>query len=98
MWEIVSEDPVRWQRLTRALSAIGKGKGYEPQLLLEGYDWESIGRGVVVDVGGSDGSMAVLIAKRFPQLNCVVQDLAALVEEGKSKLPADLFDRVKFMS
>ena len=98
MWEVYAENPDRGKKFGRAMGAMAKVRGYEPHLLLEGYPWEDIGTGVVVDVGGSQGSVAISIAQRFPQLKCVVQDLPEVVEEGKTRLPSELIDRVKFQA
>ena len=80
------------------MSANSSAKGYEPHLLLNGYPWESIGKGVVVDLGGSQGSVAISIAERYPQLNCVVQDLPKVIEQGQAALPKELAGRVSFMA
>ncbi|KAK3349706.1 O-methyltransferase-domain-containing protein [Lasiosphaeria hispida] len=40
-----------------------------------GFDWAALGTGVVVDIGGGNGHNAVGIAKSFPQLEFIVQDL-----------------------
>lgn len=98
MWQVFADDEVRGQKFARHMSGIGKAKGYEPHYLLDGYPWESIGDGVVVDVGGSHGKVAMSIAERFPRLECVVQDLPEAIEEGRSILPVNLSDRVSFMA
>lgn len=73
------------------------GPGLEPRHVLNGFDWESLGKGLVVDVGGSHGSLSIAIAREFPLLKCVVQDKPEVVSLGKSSLSADLLDRVTFM-
>ena len=98
MWEVFAENQERGQKFARAMSAVGKAKGYEPQLLLDGYPWETLGNGTVVDVGGSHGSVVISVAQCFPQLKCIVQDLPEVVEEGRAKVPTDLSDRIAFMA
>ena len=78
--------------------SVGNAKGYEPHLLLDAYDCQSVGSGTVVDVGGSHGSVAITIAERFPRIRCVVQDLPEVVDEGRAKLPAALASHVKSMA
>ena len=82
------------------MSSQGKVRGYEPHLILDGYPWETIGggTGTIVDVGGSLGTEAISIVRRFPGLTCVVQDKPSVVEEGKSKLPKELSSSVVFMA
>lgn len=73
-------------------------KGYEPSLLLQGFPWATLGEGTVVDLGGSHGSVMINLAKGFPKLKCIVQDLAEVVAEGESKLPVDVAGRVSFQA
>ena len=77
------------------MSSLDKQKGYEPSLLLNNYPWAD--KQLVVDVGGSHGTVMINIAREFPHIKCVVQDLPDVVEEGKSKLPADVAGRVELM-
>lgn len=73
------------------------GPGLEPTHILNGFAWEALGKGVVVDVGGSHGSVSIAIAHNFPSLHCIVQDRAEIVAFGRHKLPPDLVNRVSFM-
>lgn len=45
----------------------------------------------------SDRPVSIGLAKRFPDLNFVVQDLPGVVDEGPSKVPAEIKDRFQFM-
>ena len=48
-----------------------------------GLDWKSIKNGsVVVDIGGGIGSATLILAKAFPHLRYVVQDLDKVVMEA----------------
>jgi hypothetical protein len=48
------------------------------------YDWKALAPGsVVVDVGGGLGTAIAPLARDFPQLQYVVQDLPGVIEEGK---------------
>ena len=96
MYNFFKEHPQRGKKFAQAMSFVDKVKGYEPHFLLDNYPWER--NRTVVDVGGSHGTVAISIAKRFPNINCIVQDLPNVIEEGKAKLPADLVDRVTFMA
>ncbi|EMR87652.1 putative o- protein [Botrytis cinerea BcDW1] len=69
--------------------------GHSPAFLVQGYPWDSI-NGTVVDVGGSKGSISILLAKNFPTLNFIVQDLPGVIEGAESKLDATIAERVSF--
>lgn len=74
------------------------GPGLEASHILDGFDWTTIGKGSVVDIGGSHGSLSIAIAQRHPNVNFVVQDRAAVAREGRAKLPPQLANRVSFMA
>ena len=40
-----------------------------------GISWRNEQKAVVVDVGGSRGDISIMLARSFPNLRCVVQDL-----------------------
>ncbi|RYP62665.1 hypothetical protein DL770_009552 [Monosporascus sp. CRB-9-2] len=92
MYEILSEDPVRRERFGLYISQEKTGD----QGILDGYNWAD--KATMVDVGGSHGSVAISIAKRFPQIKCFVQDLPETVADGASRLPPGLQERVSFMA
>lgn len=51
---------------------------------LSGFDWSSLAPGSkVVDVGGGVGSTALVLAKEYPQLKVVVQDLPSTIAEAE---------------
>ena len=71
----------------------------EPHHIVDNYDWEKVvGRGLVVDVGGNRGQMAIPLAQRFPMLNVLVQDLDNVVEVAEELVPHDVKGRVGFMA
>lgn len=48
------------------------------------YNWKALPAGsLVVDVGGGIGSVTYAIAKNYPDIHFVVQDLPAVIDEGK---------------
>ena len=72
------------------MSWFNTGPGLETTHVLANYDWGAIGNGTVVDVGGSNGSVAIAIAQNFPRLSCIVQDRPEVVAEGRSRLSAEV--------
>ncbi|KAL9119135.1 MAG: hypothetical protein Q9187_004309 [Circinaria calcarea] len=53
---------------------------------------------MLVDIGGSLGFVCSRLAQSFPYLNFVVQDLPSAIESGRTQLPPELSDRIKFMA
>ena len=48
------------------------------------FDWASLSEGsVVVDVGGGIGTASIPLARDFPHLNVVIQDLPSVIEDAK---------------
>ncbi|KAI0175056.1 S-adenosyl-L-methionine-dependent methyltransferase [Pestalotiopsis sp. NC0098] len=69
--------------------------------LIENFDWKSLGNGLVVDVGGGDGEIAIGLAEEFPDLKFVVQDLPRFIDQGKEiakKLPSSIASRVELQA
>lgn len=73
-------------------------EGYKPFHLVDNYPWAAIGKGTVVDVGGSHGLFSLAIAERFPDLHCIVQDRPDIITESAKRLPDELVGRVTFMA
>ncbi|KAL1600858.1 hypothetical protein SLS60_007246 [Paraconiothyrium brasiliense] len=96
MWEYFRAHPEKGSRFAKAMSYSSGKKDHDTDLLLANVAWPD--DGVVVDVGGSHGSIAISIARRFPKVKCIVQDLPDVIQEGKKQLPADLGERVEFMA
>lgn len=94
MYDFFADHPDRGERFARYFSKPEPVATADE--ILDNYEWA--GKQKVVDVGGSHGAVAIGIARRFPAIQCVVQDLPGPVAEGESRLPKDLKDRVTFMA
>ena len=68
--------------------------GFKTSHVLHSFDWKSLGKATVVDVGGSHGEVCVELARKYPSLKFIVQDREELINESSS--PKDLGDRVRF--
>jgi hypothetical protein len=86
------------KRFKDAMSFLQTFPGLETSYVITGFDWASLGNATVVDVGGSHGLVSIDIARKFPALHFVVQDLPKVIEDAKKQVPADLADRVEFMA
>lgn len=80
------------------MRAFSTGSEYGTLDLMKNFDWESLGAGLVVDVGGSHGAVSLTLAERFPNLRFMVQDLQSVISE-LPVLPDDsIAARVSFMA
>ncbi|KAL8679031.1 MAG: hypothetical protein Q9186_004659 [Xanthomendoza sp. 1 TL-2023] len=98
IFDEISADPARDQRYADAMKYFAKDPSLEFHHVLEGYEWNALGEGTVVDIGGSNGSLGIAIAQRFPSLRCVVQDRPEIIGGCQESLPSDLHGRVSFMA
>jgi ubiquinone/menaquinone biosynthesis C-methylase UbiE len=69
--------------------------GMEPSLFVNSYDWTGVSK--VVDIGGSHGIVIIKLASKNPKIECIVQDVSKVVEEGKLLVTKDVAERVTFM-
>ncbi|KZT74224.1 S-adenosyl-L-methionine-dependent methyltransferase [Daedalea quercina L-15889] len=76
------------------LSMVGEGQMSSPSLLAD-FPWGSLGEATVVDIGGGVGSMCLELAKAFPDLRFVVEDLPVTIEKAKSVWSAECGDAVE---
>ncbi|KAL9110974.1 MAG: hypothetical protein Q9227_004589 [Pyrenula ochraceoflavens] len=74
-WGEIGKDPERARRFGGAMSCSTRGEGFSLRHLTESYPWGSIGSGTVVDIGGTHGHAAFALARKYPSLHLVVQDL-----------------------
>ncbi|KAK0663249.1 O-methyltransferase gsfB [Lasiodiplodia hormozganensis] len=98
MFVEIGRNPARAKRFGRAMHSLTGGEGYEVDYLVNGYPWDALGKATVVDVGGSHGFVPVALAKRFPDLRFVVQDLPKTVADGPAHIPPEFADRIEFQA
>lgn len=70
------------------------GEGFSLRHLTDGYPWVSIPFGSVIDLGSSHKNAAFALARKYPNLRLIVQDLPEVVASSKKKDGVD----VKFMA
>ncbi|RJE23609.1 o-methyltransferase [Aspergillus sclerotialis] len=61
----------------RCIAAEGSSSGV--RFLVDGFDWEGVGEGVVVDIGGSRGHVSLTLAENYQNLSFIVQDLPEVI-------------------
>ena len=92
--ELVARHPRRAANFANAMAFYGSM--IPPESPVQAFDWASLGKATVVDVGGAKGPASIALARAFPDLTLIVQDLESTVKEGRNLLPGDVQDRVSF--
>ncbi|KAK8123895.1 hypothetical protein PG999_003813 [Apiospora kogelbergensis] len=98
IYEVFAENPERARRFGNAMRSFTEGTGFEVSHVVNSYPWADHGNARVVDVGGSQGFVSIALARQFPTLNFIVQDLQSVVKAAKCDVPADVAGRVQFMT
>jgi hypothetical protein len=78
----LAKEPERARRFGGAMSCFTTGEQFSLQHLTSGYAWGDVA-GTVVDVGGSHGDAAFALARKYPHLKLVVQELPEVVANSK---------------
>ncbi|KAH8896371.1 S-adenosyl-L-methionine-dependent methyltransferase [Thozetella sp. PMI_491] len=106
IWRYGVESEVRGGRKGRraevfaeAMKAISKMAVTNYEAVLRQIDWQNIGDGTLIDLGGSTGHFAVAIAKLAPKLKIIVQDLPEVEASFNCNEELEGFrDRITFSS
>lgn len=98
MWDYLSKHPDSLHRFAAMMRFFSRRPGLEPHHVVGGYAWGDLPEGAtIVDVGGSHGAISIAIAREFPSVKLIVQDLdEAVIEEARKQRPADVADRVQY--
>ncbi|KAJ6554494.1 O-methyltransferase [Mycena capillaripes] len=81
-WLELPENQVRFRRFGMAMDASRRVS--PPAAAQHRFKWSSLSENtLIVDVGGGVGSVSLQIAKSNPKLRFLIQDTAAVVEQGK---------------
>ncbi|KAG6868849.1 hypothetical protein C0993_008978 [Termitomyces sp. T159_Od127] len=82
MWELFARDEMRARRFNIGMRGV---QALQPtDAILKAYEWNKLPAGsVVVDVGGGIGSTSLPLAREFPSLEIVVQDLQTAIQDGE---------------
>ncbi|KAF2013466.1 S-adenosyl-L-methionine-dependent methyltransferase [Aaosphaeria arxii CBS 175.79] len=92
MYEYYEQRPDKARRFAQAMSSWSQ---YERQFseLRSGFAWAGLNEGKVVDIGGGNGHVSVALARSFPSLQFVVQDISPHM---LSQAEEDLGHRISF--
>lgn len=99
-WEFIGSDPVRERRFGMTIKRVAHQPASSLKHIVAGFDWKSLGKASVIDVGGHIGDSAVTIAEAAPELRLIVQErpeVVAMAQDAKTTVvPAELQDRISF--
>ena len=84
-YAVLAQSPDRARRFGGAMSFFTTGEGFASRHLTDGYPWETIGAGTVVDIGGSHGDAAFALARKYPDMRLIVQEVPEVVANCKTE-------------
>jgi hypothetical protein len=91
-FDFLATKPERAKRFAGAMSSTSTAS---LDNLCNNFEWASLPQGgTIVDVGGSQGHVSIHLARKFPHLKFVVQDMPAVIEGAAEKIPEDVRKRV----
>ncbi|KAI0139823.1 sterigmatocystin 8-O-methyltransferase [Xylariaceae sp. FL1272] len=94
MYDVMAANPGRAQRFANSMIVTTSNPRYSAIHAATHYDWASLGKATVVDVGGGQGHIAIELLKHFDNLSVIVQDLQSGVEGAR--VPPELEGRLTF--
>ncbi|CAG8971742.1 hypothetical protein HYALB_00007222 [Hymenoscyphus albidus] len=97
MFDWLGKNPEKARRFTSAISTLVPS-GQAAAFLTKAFDWSSLCKSTVVDVGGSTGGVRILLAQEFENLNFIVQDLPEAIDGAEKNVPQNLRSRIEFMA
>ncbi|KAF2659757.1 putative O-methyltransferase [Lophiostoma macrostomum CBS 122681] len=91
-FEFFAQNPERARGFAAAMSGTSPAS---LDALATYFDWQSLPEGgTVVDVGGANGHVSCHLARAFPHLRFVVQDMPEVAAGAQEKIPEELCGRV----
>ena len=94
----MGKDPARAKRFSNAMAFRLTGPTLKLNFLVDHGPWELLpAGGTVVDIGGSHGEAVLAIARKFPSLHFVVQDLPSTIA-ARRPIPEEHTADVSFLA
>lgn len=92
LFESLATDGAKAKRFSSSMSLMQSFPGWEVAPVLELFSWDAMkSDAVVVDVGGGDGTFALALAERHPNIRRVVtQDIPEAVQQAQALIPEHL--------
>ncbi|CAI6227371.1 unnamed protein product [Periconia digitata] len=95
LYDVFAKNPEKATKWAKGMQVFTQRPQFDMRYLTDSYDWASLGKAQVVDIGGSSGHASIAIANRFPNLSFIVQDMEMVVKNATA--PPDIQDRIRFM-
>lgn len=91
MFATLAKKPIEADRFARAMVSFTHGEGYEVSHLVDNYDFTDVDArgGTFVDVGGSHGFVSEALAKKWKNVNFIVQDRQEMVDSAPKPVSED---------
>ncbi|KAM0513032.1 hypothetical protein ACHAPE_008238 [Trichoderma viride] len=91
MYATLAKKPIESDRFARAMVSFTHGEGYEVSHLVDNYDFSDVDArgGTFVDIGGSHGFVSEALAKRWKNINFIVQDRQEMVDSAPKPVSED---------
>jgi len=94
-FDYLSLDPAITAEFAGYMRNVTTSESVDLKHLVNGYHWADLGSGLVVDVGGSTGNAAITLARSFPDLKFIVQDLPENATAGREATESTLPDHIR---
>ncbi|KAL3471638.1 S-adenosyl-L-methionine-dependent methyltransferase [Aspergillus californicus] len=93
--------PERKAHFSQLMRAVSAASPLNIRHTLAGFNWAALGGATVVDLGGSTGHVSIALAREYPDLNFIVQDLPEVIEGAQQYLHSlpdgnSLEDRIQY--
>ncbi|KAF4626964.1 hypothetical protein G7Y89_g11192 [Cudoniella acicularis] len=97
LFDSLQHDPEKAQRFTNGMTFLQSSPVLSVSHLLKDLSWDTSNvPEILVDLGGSHGSICVELLRHYPTLKkCFVEDLPEIVKTAT--VPEDLIDRLEFV-
>ena len=97
-FESIGTDSSRVKRFANAMKLIQNREGFEVSHVVQAFPWQDQRVKLFIDIGGSYGTVSVVLARQFEDMKFIVQDLPEVAADGPSQIPSELQDRIQFMA
>ncbi|KAF2672737.1 S-adenosyl-L-methionine-dependent methyltransferase [Microthyrium microscopicum] len=95
-WFGKPENAYRVERFAGAMNYMMQSPAMSFTNLHNMYDWRALGAATLVDVGGSEGHISYELARAYPDMKFIVQDLPEVQASFDKARPSELDSRVSF--
>ncbi|KAL8826012.1 MAG: hypothetical protein Q9191_004065 [Dirinaria sp. TL-2023a] len=97
LFTLLEKFPGRSKRFANTMSMMSTYEGFEPEHLVAAFPWDTFQAKTFVDIGGYYGRNSIVLAENVEGIQCIVQDLPAVIAKRDFNLSPELKDRVQFM-